>query len=130
MKVLRGLGLGGITGSPQAFAVSLAIMALLLAIPALHNGYIELTVRNILMFAAMSYGWNLLGGYTGYVSFGNVVFFGIGAYCSAVLSAGSGRCVLPAKALKVGTYTVVAAYGGTSSYGASNSAGKKLTITA
>jgi branched-chain amino acid transport system permease protein len=87
MKMLRGLGLGGITGSPQAFAVSLAIMALLLVIPALHNGYIELTVRNILMFAAMSYGWNLLGGYTGYVSFGNVVFFGIGAYCSAVLSA-------------------------------------------
>ena len=55
---------------------------------------------------------------------------GAKAYCSAVLSAGSGRCVLPAKALKVGTYTVVAAYGGTSSYGASNSAGKKLTITA
>lgn len=87
MKFLRGLGLGGITGNPQAFAVSLGIMLLLLGIPVLHNGYIELTVRNILMFAAMSYGWNLLGGYTGYVSFGNVVFFGIGAYCSAVLSA-------------------------------------------
>jgi branched-chain amino acid transport system permease protein len=84
---LRGLGLGGITGNPQAFVASLAVMALLLAVPALRNGYVELTFRNILMFAAMSYGWNLLGGYTGYVSFGNVVFFGIGAYCSAVLSA-------------------------------------------
>jgi hypothetical protein len=38
--------------------------------------------------------------------------------------------VLPAKALKVGTYTVVASYGGTSSYGPSTSTGKKLTITA
>src|SRR5260370_34313913 len=34
----------------------------------------------------MAYGWNLSGGYTGYVSFGNVAFSGIGAYCSAVLA--------------------------------------------
>jgi branched-chain amino acid transport system permease protein len=84
---LRRLGLGGITGNPYAFAGVLAVMALLLAVPLAHNDYLNLTFRNILMFAAMSYGWNLLGGYAGYVSFGNVVFFGIGAYCSAVLSA-------------------------------------------
>jgi branched-chain amino acid transport system permease protein len=35
----------------------------------------------------MAYGWNLIGGYTGYVSFGQVAFFGAGAYCSALLSA-------------------------------------------
>jgi branched-chain amino acid transport system permease protein len=34
----------------------------------------------------MSYGWNLIGGYAGYVSFGQVAFFGLGAYCSGVLS--------------------------------------------
>ena len=50
----------------------------MLALPAAHSGYLNLTVRNILMFAAMSYGWNMIGGYTGYVSFGNVVFFGLG----------------------------------------------------
>ncbi len=86
-KALRGLGLGGITGNRYAFAGVLVVMALLLALPLAHNDYLNLTFRNILMFAAMSYGWNLLGGYTGYVSFGNVVFFGIGAYCSASLSA-------------------------------------------
>jgi len=61
-------------------------MVALLFVPSLHNDYITVTIRNILMFAAMSYGWNMIGGYTGYVSFGNAVFFGLGCYCSAVLS--------------------------------------------
>ncbi len=83
----RAAGLAGITGNRTAFVVVLAVMAALLFVPLGHNDYFNLTFRNILMFAALSYGWNVLGGYTGYVSFGNVVFFGIGAYCSAVLSA-------------------------------------------
>jgi branched-chain amino acid transport system permease protein len=61
-------------------------MALLLFVPAARNDYVTLLFRNILMYAAMSYGWNLIGGYTGYVSFGQVTFFGIGAYCAGVLS--------------------------------------------
>lgn len=82
----RRIGLGGITGNPIAFACVLVVMALLLAVPALHSDYLQVVFRNILMYAAMAYGWNLIGGYTGYVSFGNVTFFGIGAYCSAVLA--------------------------------------------
>jgi branched-chain amino acid transport system permease protein len=78
--------MAGITGRRWVFITMLGVMAALLALPAAHSGYLNLTVRNILMFAAMSYGWNMIGGYTGYVSFGNVVFFGLGAYCSAVLS--------------------------------------------
>jgi len=85
--VLRRIGLGGITGSPVAFAIALGIMALLLAVPATHNDYFQIVFRNILMYAAMAYGWNVIGGYTGYVSFGQVAFFGLGGYCSAVLSA-------------------------------------------
>ncbi len=84
---MKRIGLGGITGSPVAFACVLGAMALLLFVPFTHNGYIEIVFRNILMYAAMAYGWNLIGGYTGYVSFGNVTFFGVGAYCSGVLSA-------------------------------------------
>jgi len=79
--------LGGITGNPVAFACVLVAMALLLFVPLGHNGYLEIVFRNILMYAAMAYGWNLIGGYTGYVSFGNVTFFGVGAYCAGVLSA-------------------------------------------
>ncbi|MHB0870551.1 MAG: branched-chain amino acid ABC transporter permease [Chloroflexota bacterium] len=41
----------------------------------------------ILIFvnALMAVGWNILGGYTGQVSLGNTIFFGVGAYASAVL---------------------------------------------
>jgi branched-chain amino acid transport system permease protein len=84
---LRRIGLGGITGSPVAIVVALILMAGLLAVPFAHNGYLEIVFRNILMYAAMGYGWNMIGGYTGYVSFGQVAFFGAGAYCSAMLSA-------------------------------------------
>jgi branched-chain amino acid transport system permease protein len=38
-----------------------------------------------LIYAMASSGWNLLGGYTGQVSFGHVLFFGAGAYTTAVL---------------------------------------------
>lgn len=80
------VGLGGLTGNRIALYVLLALMALLLFVPQLHNGYIENLFRGILMFGAMSLGWNLIGGYTGYVSFGNVVYFGLGAYTAAMLS--------------------------------------------
>ncbi len=80
------LGLGGITGNPVAIRVALALFGLLLFVPALHNDYITLVFRGILMYSAMSYGWNVIGGYAGYVSFGQVAFFGIGCYCAAVLA--------------------------------------------
>ncbi len=40
-----------------------------------------------LMFTTMAVGinWNLTGGFTGYVDFGHAVWFGIGAYTTAVL---------------------------------------------
>ena len=80
------IGLGGITGNPVAIWIALVLFAMLLLVPALHNDYITTVFRAILMYAAMSYGWNLIGGYTGYVSFGQVAFFGLGCYCSAALS--------------------------------------------
>jgi len=67
-------------------AIVAVVLVGMLGIPLLHNGYYENLCRGILMFSAMALGWNLIGGYTGYVSFGNVVFFGLGAYTSAVLA--------------------------------------------
>jgi ABC-type branched-subunit amino acid transport system permease subunit len=37
------------------------------------------------MYAAMSVGWDILGGYAGYVSLATVGFFGIGSYVAGVL---------------------------------------------
>jgi branched-chain amino acid transport system permease protein len=76
---------GGLTGNAIALRVTVAILILLAFVPLLHSGYYENLFRGVLMFATLSFGWNIIGGYTGYVSFGNVVFFGIGAYTSAAL---------------------------------------------
>ena len=40
------------------------------------------------LFMVLALSWDLLGGQTGYNSFGNVIFFGIGMYASAVLQVG------------------------------------------
>ena len=39
----------------------------------------------VFLFVALAQGWNIIGGYTGYASFGQVAFFGLGAYTVAVL---------------------------------------------
>lgn len=40
---------------------------------------------NLFMLAVLAESWNIIGGFTGYASFGNVAFFGIGAYTTGVL---------------------------------------------
>ncbi|HEX7927589.1 MAG TPA: branched-chain amino acid ABC transporter permease, partial [bacterium] len=37
-----------------------------------------------LFLATLAQGWNIIGGYTGYSSFGNSVFYGLGAYGTAI----------------------------------------------
>src|SRR5207245_8008030 len=39
----------------------------------------------IAMFIVMATAWNIIGGITGYAAFGNVAFFGIGAYTTGML---------------------------------------------
>ncbi|HOV79249.1 MAG TPA: branched-chain amino acid ABC transporter permease [Bacillota bacterium] len=39
----------------------------------------------IMIWAVMGTAWNLLGGYTGQVSFGHAAFFGLGAYAAGLL---------------------------------------------
>ncbi|TME44290.1 MAG: hypothetical protein E6I56_12705, partial [Chloroflexi bacterium] len=39
----------------------------------------------VAMFVVMAAGWNIIGGLTGYASFGNIAFFGLGAYAVGVL---------------------------------------------
>jgi branched-chain amino acid transport system permease protein len=59
-----------------------ALLAFPLAVPnaaALNIGILALT------YAIAASGWNLLGGYTGQVSFGHALYFGAGAYVTALL---------------------------------------------
>lgn len=84
-SALRRIGLGGITGSPQAMWAAGVLLVLMLAVPVALPGY-QTLFRTILTYVALAYGWNMIGGYTGYVSFGQVVFFGFGTYATALCS--------------------------------------------
>jgi branched-chain amino acid transport system permease protein len=44
----------------------------------------------VLMYAGLAQAWNLLGGYSGYVSLGHAAFFGMGAYAEGILLAHTG----------------------------------------
>jgi len=50
----------------------------------LYSGQVRL-VSAVLMYVALASAWNLIGGYTGYTSFGQVGFFGLGGYSTALL---------------------------------------------
>jgi branched-chain amino acid transport system permease protein len=62
----------------------IALVALVLPL-VVENDYILHLVILILMWTALGASWNLLGGYTGQVSFGHSAFFGMGAYVSCLL---------------------------------------------
>lgn len=47
--------------------------------------YLLQVAIGIFMWIAMTSSWNIIGGYTGYISLGHNVFFGVGAYVSGVL---------------------------------------------
>jgi len=66
----------------------LAGIAVLLAMVGLQQVIEPGTQRlltSVFLFVALAQGWNIIGGYTGYASFGQVAFFGLGAYAAAVL---------------------------------------------
>ncbi len=64
----------------------LLVVVALAAIPALTLDTFTLSFLMLLvMYAALSIGWNVLGGYAGYQSFGHVAFLGIGGYTSVWL---------------------------------------------
>ncbi|HYG13403.1 MAG TPA: branched-chain amino acid ABC transporter permease [Methylophilaceae bacterium] len=68
---------------------SLAIVGIFiaagLAIPFVGSEYATSFTVQLLIFLVLAYSWNLIGGYTGYTHFGQVSFFGVGAYVGALL---------------------------------------------
>jgi branched-chain amino acid transport system permease protein len=68
-----------------AWGIVLAvIVALLAALPWIGNTVLVQFGINVLLLATLAQGWNIIGGYTGYPSFGNSVFYGLGAYGVAI----------------------------------------------
>jgi branched-chain amino acid transport system permease protein len=61
------------------------VMCMLLAFPIVRPPLFFLTLCfSVFMFVGLTESWNLLGGYTGYVSLGHIAFFSTGAYTTAV----------------------------------------------
>jgi branched-chain amino acid transport system permease protein len=68
-----------------AWGVLLALLiALLAALPWIGNTVLVQFGINVLLLATLAQGWNIIGGYAGYPSFGNSVFYGLGAYGVAI----------------------------------------------
>ena len=61
------------------------VLAGLVALPRFVSPYQLRTGTTLLCLALMAQGWNFIGGYAGYAAFGNVAFFGIGAYTTGLL---------------------------------------------
>jgi len=62
------------------------ILALLILFPVLiRDRYLLHILIVIFVYTTLVQSWNLPGGFTGYISFGHVLFFGIGGYTTAML---------------------------------------------
>lgn len=55
--------------------------------PAVGSGYGLRVALHLFMWIALAQSWNLISGFTGYVSLGHVAFFGAGAYTAGLLVA-------------------------------------------
>jgi branched-chain amino acid transport system permease protein len=65
--------------------LGLVVLAIALVLPAVAIPYFVSLGLSVAMFTALAQSWNLISGFTGYVSFGHVAFFGTGAYTAAIL---------------------------------------------
>jgi branched-chain amino acid transport system permease protein len=71
--------------SRKPLAIGVAVVLVLALAPAGLSPFLVQFLINLFMLAALAESWNIIGGFTGYASFGNVAFFGIGAYTTGVL---------------------------------------------
>ena len=65
----------------QRRIVTTALFGLLLAAPFFTNT--TSILFDALTAMCIAYGWNIIGGYTGYAAFGNVAYLGLGAFVAA-----------------------------------------------
>jgi len=71
---------------PVKKILPLGALALFVLLPVFvrEGAYLDLLLFTF-MYAAMSVGWDIMGGYAGYVSLGHVGFFGLGSYTAGLL---------------------------------------------
>ncbi len=73
---------GVLRNSKRALVVVCA--ALVIVAPFLLDSYTVRVLTTVLLFGVLASALNLIAGYTGYPAFGNVVFYGLGAYSTGI----------------------------------------------
>ncbi|MBV8150295.1 MAG: branched-chain amino acid ABC transporter permease [Candidatus Eremiobacteraeota bacterium] len=68
-----------------AWALGALVVLLLVLAPLRLNGYFVNLIYITMVYVGLAYGWNIISGYAGYFSFGQIAFFGIGAYATGLL---------------------------------------------
>ncbi len=69
---------------PAKCALGCVAIALLATVPWWGSAVLVQFGINALILATLAQSWNIIGGYTGYPSFGNSVFYGLGGYGVAI----------------------------------------------
>lgn len=69
----------------KKFILFIFFIILLILLPFFVSGYWLRVLTQTFLFAAIATGSNIIIGYTGYPAFGNIAFFGVGAYVTGVL---------------------------------------------
>jgi branched-chain amino acid transport system permease protein len=64
-----------------------AVTVVLAILPQHLTVYVRSFALFTMMYVVLALSWNIISGFTGYTSFGHVVFYGIGAYTCAILVA-------------------------------------------
>ena len=68
--------IGGLFGAALIFCVTL---------PMWGENYLISLFLFVFMYITLASSWNLISGFTGYVSFGHVAFWGVGSYTAAIV---------------------------------------------
>jgi len=89
------------------------ILIILAALPLYASSYVVYVAALALLYAMIAAGYDVLCGYTGQLSFCQGAFYGIGAYCSAILTVNYGWSfwqAMPISVLFVGLVSAIIGY--------------------
>lgn len=80
----------------RVYLISGVFLLILIILPFMSNKYWIRIFTTIFMYTTLAQATNILMGFAGLVPFGNVVFFGIGAYLTGILMVDFGLSFFPA----------------------------------
>lgn len=69
----------------QKYWLALILVIILILLPLFSSEYIKVVAMQIFIFGVFAISYDILLGYTGIASFGHAIFFGTGAYVSALM---------------------------------------------